>query len=405
MMSDDDSFLSAYMDGQLDPGQHEWVESALVSNPQLAEQLRGLTVLRDLVAGLARDTSVDVAPRVMERIRARQPVPRRFPAFQPWPPGRVPSFATIGILTTAAGIILAISLAVSHAPRLNRPDGTTGRGLTKTIDNAKSTATRTDAGATEGAQETRRSSSDISLSSDGAASTLASGGEAHISSVFESTGSATSRDLERYRQFLDNPNLRRSFLVRSGHDGRGEQLVATVIERTTRFGFFKSTVSQGIVIDPRHPEEVTVFVLLVNPKEVDRLRDQLKVAFSDLIEETPVDPAIVTQLTDIGQVEAFHPAPLADVLIPREALALRTGEAGATENTGPPASPEKQSGHNRPTIEQEQSAKRLAAARPGSSSDTHSDAARTSGAASIARPSEGPHDTIVVLVWVCKPRS
>ena len=72
MISDDDSFLSAYMDGQLDPDQHQWVESALVSNPQLAEQLRGLTVLRDLVAGLARDASVDVTPQVMEQIRARR---------------------------------------------------------------------------------------------------------------------------------------------------------------------------------------------------------------------------------------------------------------------------------------------------------------------------------------------
>ena len=209
--------------------------------------------------------------------------------------------------------------------------------VARAIANAKSTTTRTDAGATDersgsspflipyqSIQRRRRQHARVG--------TL----KRTIGSVVESTGSVPSHDLEHYRQLLDNPNLRRSFLIRSGRDGKGEQQVASVVERTTRYGFFKITVSQGIVIDPRHPEEATVFTLLVNPKELDHLRDQLKVAFSDLVEETPVDPGIVTQLADIGQVQALHPAPLADVSIPREDLALRTKVAGDTENTGPP---------------------------------------------------------------------
>ena len=75
---------------------------------------------------------------------------------------------------------------------------------------------------------------------------------------------------------LDNPAERRFFLIKNGADGKAQQQVASVVERTTRFGFFKITVPQGIVIDPRHPDQATVFALLVNPKELGRLRDQLK---------------------------------------------------------------------------------------------------------------------------------
>ena len=93
MNLDDESLLSAYMDGQLDPDQHQAVESALLSNPQLSEQLRSLTILRDLVGGLSRDVSVDVSFAVLERIRSARRRWVRLPATIPWPAGRASSFA------------------------------------------------------------------------------------------------------------------------------------------------------------------------------------------------------------------------------------------------------------------------------------------------------------------------
>jgi len=417
MISDDDSFLSAYMDGQLDPDQHQWVESALVSNPQLADQLRRLTVVRDLVAGLSRDASLDVTPQVMERIQGRRRILdgrqqgrphgiRRFVVLRSWLRGRERRLAA-GILTTAAGVIVAFSLAISHQLPLRRAHPAAGPAR------ANLTTTRTDAGASKETQEARRSSSHTSPSNAVAASTLESRAEAYVGPAAQSTGSALSHDLEHYRQLLDNPNLRRSFLIRSGHDGKGEQQVASVVERTTRYGFFKTTVSQGIVIDPRHPDEATVFILLVNPQELNRLRDQLKVAFADVIEENPVDPGIVTQLADIGHVQALYPAAMADVSIPREGLALRMRLAGETVNTGPPDLTKKRARRDRPTIEQERSAPLPAGARPGSRSDPNPDATRTPAPASrIAQaqdtsgpvrghpPSEATEEQIVVLVWV-----
>ena len=71
MTLDDDSILSAYLDGQLGPEQQQAVESALFADPRLAEELRGLAALRDLLAGLPREAPADVTSRVMRRVRRR----------------------------------------------------------------------------------------------------------------------------------------------------------------------------------------------------------------------------------------------------------------------------------------------------------------------------------------------
>ena len=76
MTIDDDSLLSAYMDGQLGPDQQLVVESALVSDPQLGEELRSLTAVRDLLAGLPRPAAVDVTARVRARIPGKSRLQR-----------------------------------------------------------------------------------------------------------------------------------------------------------------------------------------------------------------------------------------------------------------------------------------------------------------------------------------
>ena len=77
--------------------------------------------------------------------------------------------------------------------------------------------------------------------------------------------------------------------------------MASVVEQTTRLNFYKITIAQGIVLDPRHPDQATVFALVVNPRELKNLRDRLHQVLQDRVEESPVDPGIVTRLADIGQ--------------------------------------------------------------------------------------------------------
>ena len=80
-------------------------------------------------------------------------------------------------------------------------------------------------------------------------------GERRPSPADPADGAGPARgELVHVREYLDNPQLRRIFLVSDLEDGSAEQRVASVVEQTTRFNFYKITISQGIVIDPRHPD-------------------------------------------------------------------------------------------------------------------------------------------------------
>jgi hypothetical protein len=129
--------------------------------------------------------------------------------------------------------------------------------------------------------------------------------------------------------------------------------VAKIVEQTTQFNYYRITISQGIVIDRRHPDQATVFALVVGPRELHRLGEQLRTALKDRVEEADPEPGVVTQLADIGQVEARPPSPVAEMHIPHEAvLAIKHRDPGGGDSApeAPRAEPAKPT---RPTREQE----------------------------------------------------
>ena len=164
------------------------------------------------------------------------------------------------------------------------------------------------------------------------------------------------------------------------------------MEQTTQFNYYKITIAQGIVIDPRHPDEATVFALVVNPNELNSLRDRLWTVFRDRVEEAPVDPKVVTQLADIGHVQAYSPSPTADVVIPRESMAIL---AQAEEGGERPAS-EKSIQRDRPTPEQERSSP---------AADLAVTKVKGRESRELPGPADSPDRSFVVLVWVSRPRS
>jgi len=405
MKFDDESLLSAYMDGQLDPDQHQAVESALLSNPQLSEQLRTLTLLRDLIGGLSRDVSVDVSFAVLERIRPGRRWRVRLPATIPWPTGRSRVLQATGLLGIAASII-AVTFALIILPELrHRRSNSTRNSAPQSIAlNDPKRETNSHAIRVPAAADSPNPASSSSSSSESREpGTVKISDIPHTNATSEIHDLDESRDLEHVRKLLDSKNLRRFFLVRGGRDGTARQQVASVVEQTTHFGFYKITISHGIVIDPRHPEEATVFALLVNPKELDNLKERLIAALPDSIEETPVDPQIVTQLADIGQVQSCPATPV--VTIPHDDVALRTKGAEGRDN---PAA-EIQPVDRRPTVEQEQSAP---VPRDRSPKTDHASGSGLEIAkhASVPAPipahsPDKPEDMIVVLVWVTKSPS
>jgi hypothetical protein len=371
-MRDDDSILTAYIDDQLDSEARQRLESAMLADPQLAEELRKLVAVRDLVAGLPREASVNVAPQVMERVRSL--ASRRshawFRRLRANRSGSRPALVVGAMISAAAIVLFAITLALSMTLRT----GPLVPGWNPAIadaDSAKDSITAevpSDAQAPSSVFSARSDSSDTILIAAAPTSPLRPATVLpQKASVAVAAVAPESRDLEQLRQLLDNPNLGRLFFVRNGKGGKAEQQVASVVERTTRYGFFKINVAPGIVIDPRHPGEATVYALVVNPDEVDQLRNQLMVALLAPVEDTPADASIVTQLADIGQVQSLQP--VGKVSIPRAALAFRTPESGRPESTEPPLPPARR------------------ARRETESAKTQ------------------PEEKVVVLVWVYKPRA
>ena len=154
-------------------------------------------------------------------------------------------------------------------------------------------------------------------------------------SVTRAEQATETDDQERVRTLLDDPHLHRVFLV-ADHIGQpAEQQVASLVERTTHRDYFKITVSQGIVIEPRHPGKATVFAVVLDENELGPFRDRLKKAFSDRLQEDDVNPAVAMQLADIGQVVSFPAHPIGDLTIPRSNLAWRARELGEPKDPDP----------------------------------------------------------------------
>ena len=354
--------------------------------------------------------------------------------MRPWSSRDRRNIAAAGFITVAAGIILIITV-VPSLRRIRRAEPVPHNVVDNIITDSRVSATNLamDDGAATFALQPETSSSQADLAHSVALEARQSGASQLVGSLPDRDVQKTNADLEHCRRLLDRPAERRVFVVSDGRDGRAQQQVASIVERTTRLGFFKITVSQGIVIDPRHPNEATVFALLVQPNELDRLRDQLKVALPELNEETPADPRIVTLLADINQVRACPSAPLADVSIPREDLALRSKFSSDSDGAGDAAPPAGQTVAGRKSSEDnrgeplpatapsalptETEPNTALASVPGAARERDATASRaalpsdsTSGTARArSQPDLAGNDPakaqemIVVFVWVCKP--
>src|SRR5262249_14192826 len=100
MNVDEETFLTAFLDGTLDPELQHRVASARASDPALAEHVRGLTAVHDLVAGLSRPAlAADVSAAVLARIAGRRALVHRLARPMGW--------------AAAAAVVAAVSIALA----------------------------------------------------------------------------------------------------------------------------------------------------------------------------------------------------------------------------------------------------------------------------------------------------
>lgn len=289
MKTEDEIFLSAYLDGELDPEQRSSVESALLSNPALAEHLRQLTVVRDLVANLPRLTlHEDLSSAILARARTRMrnSLTSRL---------RHSPLTRIG-LAAAAVVVLAVGLGLLTGRTQPVPPASAPPPVVVAAVRAPQTEPPPNS------QLKARPSDALVAHHSDAPSVVPQ--HLPVASRRDETEVQNDREQMRIRKLLDSPDLKHVFIVvdEIGGDvpGRVEGLVRDTARLDPLFG--KITVSQGIVIDPKHPNQATVFALVMDQNEVEQFRNRLKLDFPTQFEEVAPDPVVVTQLSGIGQI-------------------------------------------------------------------------------------------------------
>jgi hypothetical protein len=422
----DPTLLSAYLDGELDPDERSSVESALARDPVLAEDLQRLAGVRDLVAGLPRPaTPVDLARALTARIDETPARWFRWPSLRS-PRDFVPRINP-GPLGIAASVLLALVLAQQAGKALRRPRAIPHPATPVLVANRDAVA--------PAPIET------VPLAAPDPVATLVDGGAVAVvdpqpvdvsrTSTGDPAANASqrARDAERIRRMLDSPNLQRIFIVTDVLGGKDRDRVEELVEKTprTEAAYGRITVTQGIVIDPLHPNQATVFALVMNDQELRHFERNLKKSFPDRVEETGADPAVVTQLADVGQVSVV-PGTAASVVdipadvSPRIALKSKPGRQGVLDErsqvlTGfglPDLAASTAGGlHAPPIVEpaKDEPPIAVAAVEPPATGVGPSDESRPPESAEKPREPVGPvapaprpyERAAIVLVWVTSP--
>jgi hypothetical protein len=416
MNLDEDTFLSAYLDGVLDPEQRQRVESSLVSDPRLADHLRGLTAVRDLIAALPRPSPVmDVSALVLTRIQER-PVLGPIRLF-PGTAGRSPR-VLLAALSTAALVLAAVSLALIAAqafrgPRPGRPVDNIARGPRP--DNPGERRRPLD--------ETRPTAqpSPESLAANRTVRVIEPAAIGPDSS--ERLGDA---ELQKVRRILDSPSLRKVFVVADVSGGKATRHVGDLLDTTPRkyATYICITVDPNVPVDPKHPGGASVFAVVMDDQELDRFRESLRNKFPGNLEETDPNPESVTQLADSGQVGVFPGTPVADLIVPDGSVALRKDDEKPLIPVKPRRAPRRPftempdpstreidadlaaalAGLNAEAAETAPSPNPRGRAEPNRSDPSSTRVATTPAASDTTRPAERPRrPASVVLVWVTRP--
>ncbi|MDR3618172.1 MAG: hypothetical protein P4L85_02390 [Paludisphaera borealis] len=360
MSMDQDSLLSAYLDGQVDPDQKRRAESAVASDPAAAEALHALAAVRDLVAGLSRPPAPDVSVAVLSRLAADAARPRPWKTWGPY----------VGRGLGAAGIAASVAMVVvlggqARSWRLVEPPqvaSTLVVPVPAPVSTVATPSTRTEAVATAQPKPV---------------------GPAPISTPAPAVTVVESRVAQRddppgFREFWATAGPRRDFAVTTDAGESTTATVATLVGQSTHRDFYKIVVPTGANGVPGD-EAAVAFAATLDPNEFTTLQRRLESHFGKRVEERDADPEVSALLADVGQATSSPATPAADVLVPQ------TGELALRVRSGSPVSsrPEPAEASNR------SDKGRTSPARP-------EDAPAPPATADPTRPS-------IVLIWIVGP--
>jgi anti-sigma factor RsiW len=296
MKLDDESLLTAYLDGELDPNRKVVVESTLLSKPQLAERLQELAAVRSLVDGMARPTvSYDLSGPIVAEIQGwplfRLGRAARYHATRP----RNLIFAS-GV-AAAAGLLLVFMLYRGHDHRNPvRPNVSVAK-----VPSVLPLPHRSP-------DSSVRPTPHIGEPESAATDTIVAAEPEPQPIQLSETDRQQARDHERIRRLLDRPGVRRMTLLLDTMGTDQLTKVEAAIDQTHRADPVRATIriAQDVVVDPSRPREAVVYLAVMDEAEHARFVENLEHQLPGVPVPPSIDdlaPAVVTQLADAGRVE------------------------------------------------------------------------------------------------------
>lgn len=291
MNLDQENFLSAYLDAELSPEHRARVEVALLAHPQLAEDHRALASVHDLISTLSRPAlPQDLSNSIVAQIESR----RHSGAFSlAIAPASLSWLAKSAALAAAAAIV-AVSVFAFRA-FLREPG-------------------QKDPFAHQGPRSDPRP----------ARSLLNSSFPDLPEIVFvpnRPDGSTFVRTPRNQHPLFRAEDVHKVFNVTDLVGRHADRRVGEILESIPRRNrpFARITVTQGILIDPRHPGGGVVFAAVMDDSELQTFTDLLIKSFPDAVEEAEPRPEVVAQLAGIGQMAINPVAAVAELVRPSEA--------------------------------------------------------------------------------------
>lgn len=429
---EDETILSAFLDGELEFELRQVVESSLASDPQLAEQLRRLVEVRELLAGLGRPGPIDLSGEVLDRIRHLQKDPRRIHQVHSLVGLLHSPRRMAGVGAVAASLAIVATSFLAHVGPSRPGANRTVTAQAKAFQSAASSAEApksADVAQPSPKVGSQTEADQKSMSAPIDAVQSAANAPVSVPLKKESVQSRQNRPAaprDRLQPLLDSPKLRHVFLVADQIKGASSEKISGLIEQTVRDDFFSITVAQGIVIDPDHPAQSKVFAFTIDESELEHFRTRLNAAINARSEEIDASPELVTQLTEIGEVRAYSPPAVGEIVIPRSDVALKTKPSEIPPNSEPvnhvadapvldsPATDlQPRTSRSKPSIEIRKNSDGFLRAKTealASHSGDQPKAPRTrneadGGVSPRHDDSDSSSRKIVVLVWISPPRS
>lgn len=375
MPFDDETLLSAYLDGELDPARRQMVESALRSSPALAGRLRDLARVRDAVRALGPSAMPkDLAPAILQNIRnISNRVARQAEARRAWKRAAL-------ILSPVVGVAAAVLIAWSMNGFGTTPE-VPGPRVVERPDPPRPDPVEVVRADETPAPEPEAVKPDPPTPS-----------PALVAQVDPEREKAVLGDQEILREILKQPEARQILIPVDVVDDASQQRVEDVIGLTAHAHprHARMRLYQGVVIDPRHPDKAVIYAMVLDSTEAGNLKKNLAKSFPETeVTDVSVKPATLAQLTETVHLDVFETTPAGSILAgspdaeyhhlarksdadePRTAV-----EDVAPNGFPPPGYPDLNAGtgHGPRRVREPEAGLMIAAAEPGRPEEEHQDA-------------------------------